>query len=289
MIKALLLPAVSALSLTFAMTATAGHHEEGEKSDAQMSGAKAMIDKAVTDNAYRSEKNIARDQYRHPAETLTFFGIEPDMTLVEVGPGGGWYTEILAPLVAEKGTYIALTGAPEPGSRRYEQTMKWRDSYIDDSGKFGKTAVARFAGQDVPFAAPNSVDAALIFRGMHGMIYYGDPKGMLAELYASLKPGGVLGIVQHRAKADDDNFPNLNMRGYVREDYVIKLVESAGFKLEAKSEINANKKDPADWERGVWTLPPTLTTKKNDRKYMKIGESDRMTLKFVKPAATESR
>ncbi|MEM7568979.1 MAG: hypothetical protein AAF337_04215 [Pseudomonadota bacterium] len=288
MIKALLVPAISAAALALAAPALAGHHEEGEKA-ASMGDAKAMIEKAVNDNAYRSDKNKARDKYRHPVETLDFFGITPDMTLVEVGPGGGWYTEILAPLVADKGKYIALANAPEAGSRRYEQMMKWRENYIDDSGKFGKDAVARFAGQAVPFAAPNSVDAALIFRGMHGMIFYGDPKGTLAELFASLKPGGTLGIVQHRAKADDDNFPNLKMRGYVQEDYIIALVESAGFKLEAKSEINANKKDPANWEAGVWTLPPTLTTKKDDKKYLKIGESDRMTLKFVKPASTESR
>ncbi|MEM1021030.1 MAG: methyltransferase domain-containing protein [Pseudomonadota bacterium] len=252
--------------------------------------AAAMIDKAVNDNPYRSDANKARDEYRHPAETLKFFGIKPDMTVVEVGPGGGWYTEILAPLVAEDGKYVALSSAPDPSSgARYERSMKWRDSYIDDSGKFGDNAVARFSGQAVPFAAPNSVDAVLIFRGMHGLIKYGDPDGLLAELKAAMKPGGVLGIVQHRAPKDASFYPDLTMRGYVPETYVIALVEQAGFKLVEQSEINANPKDPANWEAGVWTLPPTLTTKKNEKKYKKIGESDRMTLKFIKPEASEAR
>lgn len=282
MIKSLILGASSAaLLLSAGIAAHAGNDEKGEKA---AHSAKVMIEKAVTSNAFRTELDMERDQYRNPAETLDFFGITPDMTLVEVGPGGGWYTKILAPLVADSGKYIAANGSPTPGTDRYARSMQWRETFIDDSGKFGKNASARFMGGPVPFAAPDSVDAALIFRGMHGMIAYSDPDAVLAELFATLKPGGTLGIVQHREKADFDNDPKKKMRGYVKQRYIVDLVEKAGFKLAESSEINANAKDPADWEKGVWTLQAGTPMAKKDKKFRKIGESDRMTLKFVKPA-----
>lgn len=282
MTKAFILGAASALALlTTGVPANAGHHEKGEMTEMS---ANAMIEKAVNNNTYRTPAQIERDQYRNPAETLAFFGITPDMTLVEVGPGGGWYTAVLAPLMAEKGKYIALNTSPAPGER-FERSMQWRETFVDDSGKFGDNASARFAGQTVPYAAPNSVDAALIFRGMHGMLKYGDPEAMLGELFTTLKPGGVLGIVQHREREDFDTDPRETMRGYVKQSYIIDLVEKAGFKLAATSEINANSKDPADWEKGVWTLQAGKPMAEKDKKFRKIGESDRMTLKFVKPDA----
>ena len=244
MIKPLLLGAASALMLLSSNIAFADHH----------GSAKAAIEKAVKNSDVRTARDMERDQFRNPTETLMFFGIKPNMTIAEVGPGSGWYTRILAPLVAEKGKYIALNGAPAQGER-YERGMQWRESFIDrESGLFGTHAIARFLNQSVPFAAPNSVDA-------------------------------VLGIVQHRERPDSDNDATKNMRGYVKESLMIEMAEAAGFVLEAKSEINANPKDTAEWERGVWALQASSPIAEKSEQNQKIGESDRMTLKFVKPAA----
>jgi predicted methyltransferase len=279
MIKPLMLSAASAFLLLTTTALQAGHHEKGE-----MKSAKAAIEKAVSDTTIRSARDMERDQYRNPVETLDFFGVEPTMTVVELGPGGGWYTRILAPLTAKHGKYIAINNSPAPGER-YERSMQWRETFIKhDSGMFGANASARYIGQTVPFAAPNSVDTVLIFRGMHGQIGRGDVNGLLAEVLASLKPGGVLGIVQHREREDFDTDPKTTMRGYVKQSYIIDLVEKAGFELAASSEINANPKDPADWERGVWALQASKPIAEKDEKFREIGESDRMTLKFVKPA-----
>jgi predicted methyltransferase len=252
--------------------------------DHAMASPKAAIEKAVNNNAFRTELDIERDQYRNPVETLDFFGIEPHMTVAEVGPGGGWYTRILAPLTAENGKYIALNGVPAEGER-YERGMQWRESFIDhESGMFGPRAVARFLNQNVPFAAPNSVDAVLVIRGMHGRIARGGAPELLAEAYSALKPGGVLGIVQHRELEDFDTDPTTTMRGYVKQSFIIDLVTGAGFELADTSEINANPKDTTQWERGVWSLQAGTPIAEKDAKFREIGESDRMTLKFVKPA-----
>jgi len=274
--------AIASLALCGVTASHAGHHEGGEKS----AMAPAGIAKAVKDNAFRTELDIERDQFRNPAETLAFFGLEPDMTVVEVSPGGGWYTRILAPLVAKDGKYIAVNNAPNPNSNRYEGMMQWRETYIDDSGMFGSKASARFMGANVPYTAPNSVDMVLIFRGMHGMIKFSDAETVLSELFTTLKPGGVLGIVQHREKEDFDNDPKETIRGYVKQSYIIDLLKKVGFELAGTSEINANPKDPADWPKGVWTLQAGKPLKDKDPKFVAIGESDRMTLKFVKPAQT---
>jgi predicted methyltransferase len=163
--------------------------------------------------------------------------------------------------------------------------MQWRETFIDhDSGLFGKKATARYIGQTVPFAAPNSVDAMLIFRGMHGYIRRGGVNELLAEALTTLKPGGVLGIVQHREPEDFDNDPTAKIRGYIKQSYMVDLVTNAGFELAATSEINANAKDPANWEGGVWDLQASKPIAEKDEKFREIGESDRMTLKFVKPA-----
>jgi predicted methyltransferase len=284
MIKTLILGTASALFLLTATAVQAGHHEKGEK-EVNMLSAMASIEKAVNDKTVRSTLDMERDQFRNPAATLAFFGIRPDMTLVEVGPSRGWYTRILAPLTADSGKYIAANNSPSPGSDRYERGMQWRETFIKhDSGMFGHNASARYLGQKVPFAAPNSVDAVLIFRGMHGQIGNGDVNGLMAEILATLKPGGVLGIVQHREREDFDTDPATTMRGYVKQSYIVDLVKKAGFELAATSEINANAKDPADWERGVWALQAGKPLAEKDEKFQKIGESDRMTLKFVKPS-----
>jgi predicted methyltransferase len=277
MIKPLIIGAASALLVFAANDAIA--HNHGEKGSA-----KAAIEMAVKNDSNRTALDMERDQYRNPVETLYFFGVEPSMTIAEVGPGGGWYTRILAPLTAEKGKYIALNGVPAAGER-YERGMQWRESFINhESGLFGANASARFLNQNVPFAAPNSVDVVLVIRGMHGRIARGGATELLAEAFSVLKPGGVLGIVQHREPEETDTDPTKTMRGYVKQSFIVDMVTEAGFELAESSEINANPKDTAEWERGVWALQAGRPLAEKDEKYREIGESDRMTLKFVKPA-----
>jgi predicted methyltransferase len=216
--------------------------------------------KAAIAGTHRPAANSARDVYRHPYETLTFFGIKPTMTVVELTPEGGWYTEILAPYLREHGKLIGAGEAIEP-SKRYG--MMFRKKLDSNPAVYDKVATSLFdppASYDI--APPGSVDMVLTFRNVHNWVEFGDDKLQLAlrKIYEALKPG------------------------YLHESYVIKMAESVGFKLAAKSEINANPKDNADHKRGVWALPPTLANRDEDRaKYLAIGESDRMTLKFVKP------
>ena len=238
--------------------------------------------KAAIAGEHRAESNRARDVYRHPYETLTFFGIKPNMTVVELVPSGGWYTEILAPYLRDKGKLIGAGQAIAPGNRYGEAFKKKLDS---NPALYDKVVTSVFAPPTrYDIAAPNSVDMVLTFRNLHNWVGNGDEavKTTFKEIHKVLKPGGVLGVVDHRLPASmkqDDKASS----GYVHEAYVIKMAESAGFKLAGKSEVNANPKDKADHEKGVWTLPPVLANKDKDReKYQAIGESDRMTLKFVK-------
>jgi predicted methyltransferase len=240
--------------------------------------------KAAIASTERTPANVARDGARHPYETLSFFGIKPTMTVVELSPGGGWYTEILAPYLREKGKLIAAGESPtsaREGARKYAATLTKK--LESKPALFDKVQRGVF---EVPtaydFAKPGSVDLVLTFRNLHNWTESGDDKvrEIFKKVHESLKPGGVFGVVDHRAaagKATDGS------NGYLQEAYVIKMVESAGFKLAAKSEVNANPKDTADHKNGVWALPPVLANKDVDRaKYLAIGESDRMTLKFVK-------
>jgi predicted methyltransferase len=235
--------------------------------------------KAVIAGEHRAT-NAARDPYRHPYETLTFFGIKPNMTVVELVPSGGWYTEILAPYLRDKGKYIGAGQAPDK-----KGGLAFRAKLDANPALYGRAVTAVFEPPSRYEIAPaNSVDMVLTFRNLHNWVGNGDEavRTTFKEIYKVLKPGGVLGLVDHRlpgAMKQDEKASS----GYVHEAYVIKLAESAGFKLAGKSEVNANPKDKADHEKGVWTLPPVLANKDKDReKYMAIGESDRMTLKFVK-------
>ena len=233
----------------------------------------------------RSESNRARDAYRHPYETLAFFGVEPDDTVVEIWPGGGWYTEILAPYLGSGGGKL-IAAAPEWGRSGLDK-LKSANPQL-----YGSISVADFPvfdGKDAEI--PNgTADAVVTFRNVHNwrMGYRRDDKAdysaeAFRQIFAMLKPGGVLGIVDHRLPEDASAERELTS-GYIRESTVKKLAEQAGFRLVAESDVNANPKDTADWPEGVWTLPPVLTLKDVDReKYLAIGESDRMTLKFVKP------
>lgn len=229
----------------------------------------------------RKESNRARDRYRHPQETLAFFGIRPDQTVVEIAPSGGWYTEILAPLLREKGVYYGTI--PSSGTYR-EATEKLIAS---DPARFDKVRLTIFEfGKPSEIAPAGSADMVLTFRNVHNMIMASDAAAAtaFADFYKALKPGGVLGIVDHRLPEDRDTALE-KTSGYIKRSTIMRLAQAAGFKLAGESEVNANPKDSADWPKGVWTLPPTLRQGDADRaKYLAIGESDRMTLKFVKPA-----
>lgn len=236
--------------------------------------------KAAIAGAHRSPAAVARDAHRHPYETLTFFGIKPNMTVVELVPSGGWYTEILAPYLRDKGKLI---GAGQPvDTDRYG--MAFKKKLDSNPALYDKVGIALFnPPSQYDLGKPNSVDMVLTFRNVHNWMGHGDDNVKLAfkKIFEVLKPGGVLGVTDHRLPESRPADPK---SGYVHQSYVIKMAESAGFKLAAKSEINANPKDTADHNKGVWALPPTLANKDVDRdKYLAIGESDRMTLKFVKP------
>lgn len=232
----------------------------------------------------------ARDQYRNPAETLAFFKVEPTHTVVEWGPGGGWYTRVLAPWIMPNGKYIALNNDSDAGTyrdRASEARAKgWTESFktgLAEMLEVGDDAVSAYEIDETPEEMNGTVDRVLVFRSMHGLWNANQADSFLKSIRTLLKDDGMVGVVQHRAPADAD-FADINpARGYMRQADVIKLFELHGFELAASSEINANPKDPANWEGGVWTLPPVLRYGAQDReKYLAIGESDRMTLLFRK-------
>lgn len=252
----------------------AGHGAHGAAPDGAIAAAVA----APT----RTPANVARDAARHPAETLAFFGVKPGDTVVELWPGGGWYTEILAPLTQSGGGTLY---AAAPWERGLNTIRKWQEAKPD---AYGAVKLAEFpatgAGPKVP---DGSADVVLTFRNVHNWRFGGMDKTAEAfqQIYAMLKPGGVLGVVDHRLPEGMDSALE-EKSGYMKRSSVVAFAEAAGFKLAGESEVNANPRDTHDYEKGVWSLPPTLTNKDVDReKYVAIGESDRMTLKFVKPAS----
>jgi len=241
---------------------------------------------AAVDGKGRTPENVKRDAYRHPAQTLSFFGVEPGKTVVEITPGGGWYSEILAPLLRDKGTYVAAVVDPmavaEGKARDYQQ--RGRDAlekkFADTPALYAKAKVVGYDPKAPTFGADNSADVVLTFRNVHNWRSANQAEGMFKGFYKVLKPGGVLGVVEHRAKAD---VPADDKSGYVGQAQVIAMAEAAGFKLAGSSEINANPRDSKDHPNGVWTLPPVNNhDAADDAKYKAIGESDRMTLRFVK-------
>ncbi|MBU3070799.1 methyltransferase domain-containing protein [Aestuariicella sp. G3-2] len=242
------------------------------------------IEQAVA-NPLRTEANVSRDSYRHPAETLTFFEVTGDSTVVEIWPGRGWYTEILAPLLAENGTFYAAHFAKETPVAYFQKSRQAFEEMVKDKPELYKgVVVTEFEpAQDVLPGPVAKVDHVLTFRNVHNWLKADTAEKAFAEFYQVLKPGGILGVVEHRAKPGT-SLNDMVRSGYVTEEKVIELAEQAGFVFAGRSEVNANEKDSADHPKGVWTLPPTLRLGDQDRdKYTAIGESDRMTLKFRKP------
>ncbi len=235
----------------------------------------------------RRDGDRARDQYRHPAQTLSFFRVKPGQTVVDYMPSSGWYTRILAPYLGEGGHYIGLnpdvTGASEQ-ARNYLGNLA-ASFPAKAAGWTGlpATAIAAYNSDGLPPALDGTVDRVLVFREMHNLLRMGFLDKELATIHRLLKPDGLLGVEQHRAKADAAVAYLDGNKGYLTEAGVIALVEARGFELVAKSEINANPKDSADYPQGVWTLPPNYREGDKDRdRYTAIGESDRMTLLFRK-------
>jgi predicted methyltransferase len=234
---------------------------------------------------HRSAKNKARDKYRHPAETLEFFGVQPDSAVIEIWPGGGWYTEILAPYLRDNGRYIAAGFDPNSeiefiaaGAAAFQEMLDANPAVYGNAEQ-----AILMPPTHLEMVPPGSVDFILTFRSVHNWMPRKADGMVLASIFAALKPGGVLGIVEHRGNPEIEQDPEAKT-GYINQDYAIAIAEAAGFMLDGTSEINANTADTKDHPEGVWTLPPTMRLKDKDReKYLGIGESDRFTLRFIKP------
>lgn len=232
---------------------------------------------------HRSERNAARDVYRHPRETLEFFGLREDMTVVELYPGGGWYTEVLAPLLASSGSYYAAHMGPNGGSYARRALGRYLQKLAENDDVFGGVTVTTLAPPSSIVIAPaGTADMVLAFRNVHSWMGAGVLADVFIAAHDALKPGGVFGIVQHRARDGRDEGA-MKATGYISEDYVIAAARSVGFELAGRSEINGNPRDTGQWAGGVWELPPSLQGDEADREArLAVGESDRMTLKFVK-------
>ncbi len=275
---------VAALSIAaLASFSVAGFAANGKKD------VKAI--EAAASGSWRSNDEKARDVYRHPVDALSFWGLKPGMTILEVQPGGGWWTNILAPYArATHGEFYA-TAPNVSNPAASEGAKKAREGYINkfsDASIYGKVNIVDWGKNAAPLPA-DKFDFVLVAREIHNWIHGGSADADLANLFAATKPGGILAIEEHRAKATQDP---ATYNGYVPEAYMIQIAEKAGFKLAGKSEIMANAKDTADHPFGVWTLPPVRQSSEGGKpvdpsfdraKYDAIGESDRMTLKFVKP------
>lgn len=234
---------------------------------------------------HRSPANIARNEFRKPVETLEFFGLEPDMTLIEINPGGGWYAEILAPYLRDNGQYFAAHFSPNSPINYHRPALERFEAMLNSNPElYGKVTVRHlYPPQESAIGPADGADMALTFRNVHNWIMSNQEHDYFAAFFASLKPGGILGVVEHRAPAGS-GMEVMRTTGYVTEEYVKEIAAAAGFEFVDSAEINANPRDTKNYSEGVWTLPPTFRLGDTDReRYAAIGESDRMTLKFRKP------
>jgi predicted methyltransferase len=294
--KTLLLVAVSALALAACTPAKTPAPASVEAATVAVETAPTMTLAEAVASDLRSDEEKARDVWRNPAGTLEFFGVESDDKVVEVWPGGGWYTNILAPWLASGGGTLVAAGFDaasiedaERRARTEQRLAEFKATYADP--KFGTIEHTAFSAASGPLTGDGTADVVLTFRNIHNWMSGGYTEKFFADAYTALKPGGVLGVVEHRLPSTQAQDPKATS-GYVHEDYVKALATAAGFEFVEASEINANPADTADHPFGVWTLPPNLaTTDRNGKpvegfdpeKYKAIGESDRMTLKFRKP------
>lgn len=296
--KKLMLMAASAAILAAcsqaAPPADAPADTSAETAAAETAPAVTLAD--IVNSDLRSAEEKARDTWRHPVETLEFFGIEADDKVVEIWPGGGWYTNILAPWLASGGGTLVAAGfdpaSVEDAERRAQveaRIEEFKNTYADP--RFGTLEYSAFSAVSGPLTEAGTADAVLTFRNIHNWMSGGYTEKFFTDAYAALKPGGVLGVVEHRLPSTAMQDPTATS-GYVHEDFVKGLATAAGFEFVEASEINANPADTADHPFGVWTLPPNSATSARDgttiegfdaAKYTAIGESDRMTLKFRKP------
>lgn len=236
--------------------------------------------RAAVADPHRTPANVARDRYRHPAETLSFFGIRPGQTVVEFLPSGGWYTEILAPMLSGKGHYVGLVMQGQKAEDSLARLMAaGGDRYR------GATAATLDPATGTTSVPDESADVVLTFRNVHNLIMGGGDTAAnsFRAFYRMLKPGGTLGVVDHHLP-EGMNAEAERRTGYLKRSTIVRLAEGAGFRLASESAVNANPRDTHDWPKGVWTLPPSLQLGDTDRaKYLAIGESDRLTLRFVRP------
>jgi predicted methyltransferase len=225
--------------------------------------------------SHRTSDFIERDRYRRPLQELEFFGIKPNATVVEISPGAGYWTEILAPYLHDKGTLYTVVSP--------RGVDDWKKKLDSNPELYGKVKISAISGETFEIAPAGSADLVVTFRNIHNWMARDAADTYFAAFYKALKPGGVLGIEEHRASNDQPQDPKAR-NGYVREDYTIALAEKAGFKLLGKSELLANPKDTKDWPEGVWTLPPSFALGEKDHdKYLAIGEADNFLMKFQKP------
>jgi predicted methyltransferase len=265
-------PGIRSLIVVAAITAM-GYATASAAADAALTAAVA--------SPARPAAAVARDKARHPVEELTFFGITPKMNVVELWPGGGYWTDILGPYLAPSGHYtVAL---PPSGGEEGSSAARFRTRIAAEKDRLGSIHQTTLGPGHFEVAPPGSADLVLTFRNLHNWMNDGYADQALAACFTALKAGGILGIEEHRGRNDKPQDPK-GESGYVRQDYVIALAKKAGFVLVESSEINANPRDTKDWPKGVWTLPPTLAMGEKDRdKYIAIGEGDNFVLKFQKP------
>lgn len=294
--KHLMIAAVSALALAACTPDKAPAPASLDTAAPAEEAAKVMTLAEAVASDIRSDEEKARDAWRHPVETLEFFGVTPDMKVVEIWPGGGWYTNILAPWLASGGGTLVAAGFDpstiEDADRRARTEARieeFKANYAKP--EFGTIEHTAFSAASGPLTAEGTADVVLTFRNLHNWMGQGYTEKFFADAYSALKPGGVLGVVEHRLPSTQAQDPKATS-GYVHEDYVKAMAAAAGFEFVEASEINANPADTADHPFGVWTLPPVSTTTDREgntvegfdpEKYKAIGESDRMTLKFRKP------